>query len=648
MPRFQVIPSAAPAKIIPLPAAPRPEPNAESLKPLLVIGSRVHCTLHGGADGIVFRIHGEQRPETVSTLGRGVVVTGGNASFDIVFTGHNPHVSNRLPEALVRSSSQWRILSSVADAAEIRTALAAAEAQRLENEREAARQAEARKERRESLAKEYAWLKRHDQTKGKRISSHALGSQNLKAELTRAFPGVKFSVKSDSFSGGDSIDVSWEFGPTLKDVCRISDKYQEGHFDGMQDIYESNDDNVWPGLFGGAKYVHEHRSFGDTFYETLGRALCELQGVVYNGHYTANLLGENDPHHLDHYVGQLLALTTFPPGFKFKGVEHTGREWTAFAHAMHTKHGDGWAGPNRTKLDPAEQAMLAAFEAQPSEHWVRIVFEQPAATTLDIRPGTLDSVATITPSKHTKLGHAIWVVQLVQRVDRPDYLRARELAHQHNGYYSNYKGNGAIPGFIFKVEAQAIAFLNEVTTLLGGTTPAARPETPDPNSKAAQWQRLEDPCNGFNPPPPVIINRLTEKFAQTHRNFQAALHRIAAVAGMEVLAVYALWREYELASRSSDQSAILSEFADWYAPKLGGDRAALRDAACPPVANLDTEISHGVQFDSHSPMRVAPENDHPQALEGIPPEPGAPSVPIITPAAHAQVPSWRRRTLAKS
>jgi len=35
-------------------------------------------------------------------------------------------------------------------------------------------------------------------------SSHALGAANLKTELTREFPGMKLSVKSESFSGGDA------------------------------------------------------------------------------------------------------------------------------------------------------------------------------------------------------------------------------------------------------------------------------------------------------------------------------------------------------------------------------------------------------------------------------------------------------------
>lgn len=50
----------------------------------LVVGTRIHCILYGGMDGIVYEIVGEQRPETIAKLG-GVGVMDGNADFRIVF-----------------------------------------------------------------------------------------------------------------------------------------------------------------------------------------------------------------------------------------------------------------------------------------------------------------------------------------------------------------------------------------------------------------------------------------------------------------------------------------------------------------------------------------------------------------------------------
>ena len=241
----------------------------------LVVGQRIHCGLYGGMDGIIYEITGEQRPETISKLG-GVGVMGGNADFRIVFTGERAHLST-VPEAIVLGSCQWSIEDGIADADEIKTALAAAEAKKQADEAEQLRKNNERAEKRTALPKLYPWL----QTVGNGKSSHALGAANLKTELQREFPGVKFSVKSESYSGGDAIRVRWEFGPTTDEVAKFTDKYREGDFDGMTDSYDYNHDNVWPDVFGGAKYVTESRCFGEDLHEQVGRALCALQRIAY-------------------------------------------------------------------------------------------------------------------------------------------------------------------------------------------------------------------------------------------------------------------------------------------------------------------------------------------------------------------------------
>lgn len=71
---------------------------------------------------------------------------------------------------------------------------------------------------------------------------------------------------------------------------------------------------------------------------------------------------------------------------------------------------------------------------------------------------------------------------------------------------------------------------------------------------------------------------LEERFAHTVPVFQLRIQRIAAVAAMQPLEVFALWREYSDYCSNCDQSALLWEFVEWYAEKLGGDRAALHKA----------------------------------------------------------------------
>ena len=87
-------------------------------------------------------------------------------------------------------------------------------------------------------------------------SIQAQAASAIRAELKNAFPTVKFSVKSESFSGGNSVNIHWYDGPLTKEVDAIVGKYQYGHFNGMEDIYEySNKNDDIPQ----AKYVQTSR-----------------------------------------------------------------------------------------------------------------------------------------------------------------------------------------------------------------------------------------------------------------------------------------------------------------------------------------------------------------------------------------------------
>jgi len=87
-------------------------------------------------------------------------------------------------------------------------------------------------------------------------------AKNIRVELAKAFPGVKFSVKGKSFSGGDSIDVAWIDGPTSKQVDAIIDKYSAGSFDGSDDSYTYSH-SAWIEAFGDAKYIMANRHYSD-------------------------------------------------------------------------------------------------------------------------------------------------------------------------------------------------------------------------------------------------------------------------------------------------------------------------------------------------------------------------------------------------
>lgn len=58
----------------------------------------------------------------------------------------------------------------------------------------------------------------------------------VRKALKTAFPDVKFSVRSDTYSGGASIRVGWTDGPTDADVEEVTEPYAGARFDGMIDL----------------------------------------------------------------------------------------------------------------------------------------------------------------------------------------------------------------------------------------------------------------------------------------------------------------------------------------------------------------------------------------------------------------------------
>lgn len=81
----------------------------------------------------------------------------------------------------------------------------------------------------------------------------------------------------------------------------------------------------------------------------------------------------------------------------------------------------------------------------------------------------------IIATKHTKKGHDLYVVRLSERVSTEDYKTLLEGAKRIGGYYSSYRGGGAIPGFQFTERSQAEAFVK----LAGGDNTAAQEAAKD-------------------------------------------------------------------------------------------------------------------------------------------------------------------------
>ena len=80
--------------------------------------------------------------------------------------------------------------------------------------------------------------------------------------LKESFPGVKFSVKTKTYSGGASIDIYWTDGPSDALVSPICDLFSGAYFDGMID-YKGYRTHMLDGerVHFGADYTFTHRDY---------------------------------------------------------------------------------------------------------------------------------------------------------------------------------------------------------------------------------------------------------------------------------------------------------------------------------------------------------------------------------------------------
>lgn len=207
--------------------------------------------------GTVLHLNGYDCPDYVITHNCGVdpKCPSYGASYDCVnlATGTDDRKQAYNLEWLKNKTSnriQTYITEKVMEKEEMTWALIAAKAMKAENDKKATEKADRKAAEKAALPARYPYL-----TQG---TTEKIGAVNIRIELKRAFPSVKFSVHIEH-RGTSSINIGWTDGPTTEQVEQITGKYQEGNFNGMEDIYEYNHDNVWPEIFGGARYVCENR-----------------------------------------------------------------------------------------------------------------------------------------------------------------------------------------------------------------------------------------------------------------------------------------------------------------------------------------------------------------------------------------------------
>jgi len=236
----------------------------------VVIGQVVSTILYNRGRGVVFAVHGEQKPASVGSLS-GCVSYGGNATFDIAFESGG--ISRGLPESILHGK-QWSIFPEIKSGEETARIVKYAESEerRKEQEKEEAERLYAAECERLKTAPEYAALSQ-DKNGAVQVTS------NIRKELKARFAGVKFSVRKRSY---DSVSVIWMDGPTEEQVKAVTDKYKDSYFDGMQDMSVSCV-SPFNRIYGGVGYVFTDRDYSDGMKEKAVNMVAKKYGGSLEG-----------------------------------------------------------------------------------------------------------------------------------------------------------------------------------------------------------------------------------------------------------------------------------------------------------------------------------------------------------------------------
>jgi hypothetical protein len=114
---------------------------------------------------------------------------------------------------------------------------------------------------------------------------HSISSKDtaklIRTELKKAFPGQKFSVKSDY----NSIDVRWTNGPSEETVKSVVGQYQTGHYEEITKEFGFDSSPYYN------KYLFFQREIDQELYLSEARRICKEWGVNLPENTTYNALG---------------------------------------------------------------------------------------------------------------------------------------------------------------------------------------------------------------------------------------------------------------------------------------------------------------------------------------------------------------------
>ncbi|MEY0017323.1 LPD29 domain-containing protein [Providencia rettgeri] len=239
---------------------------------LLSVGQVVYTNLYHLGKGVIVNIHGEQKPQSIKNM-YNVMVTGGNAEFDIVF--FNGNKSNRLPESILHGV-QWKIENETVEQETIKSLIEKAEAHEQAEKAEEERKINEFKQGVEFQKNntEYSHLTQIASNSDKKVK---IVGKNIRAELKKHFPKTKFSVRKQYYS---TYHVSWTDGPTVEEVESIINKYETSRFDSYTD-YHYSETSPFNVVYGGADYVFTHRDYSDEIIALAIKSLIDKYGESY-------------------------------------------------------------------------------------------------------------------------------------------------------------------------------------------------------------------------------------------------------------------------------------------------------------------------------------------------------------------------------
>lgn len=330
-------------------------------------------------------------------------------------------------------------------------------------------------------------------------SSHARAAANMRLHLGKAFPGIKFSVTTEAFAGGDSVTIAWDLGPTEDEVHKLIKPYKEGDFDGSQDMFVHNREpssKAFRAVFGEIKYIHYDRKIPYDQYHIVRNALIVDSGLKYThtpdheipfmGHTLARVI-ERAFSNVSLPVGsEVTGATLGHDGYRvtFKGPPIVEIPANTLMHQycrLQDQHpddvillriGDFYEafGANadilrdelNSTITKRGNVAMAAFPHQVLDANIETLKAAGYTVTTGVLQPETPSLTEngkchVEKHVHTKKQKDMWIVVFDERLERETFEAIRDACKLAGGWYSRQWGKTP-GGFAFGTEEEAKAF----------------------------------------------------------------------------------------------------------------------------------------------------------------------------------------------